>query len=328
MTSNALEQRHMGRLLPTLIGAGGVMLWATETTLITFTTAIPPVQTVALAFVFAALLSPLVWWYTGSKPSEAFRQPLRIWIVIVGSLVGYHFCIYFATQEAPPAAAALLQGTTPLMIVLGSALLPGERVRWWHVVGAFLGFAGVLLLIENGSDVRGTWVDSTFYLSLIGIAAALWGLFAIFSRSLPQVPTSALGVFYAASALICLAAHVALETWVTPSPTEWASIAGLGILPMGIAIYCWDHGIKRGDIQALGAFAYVEPFIGAVLVSLFAQGTIGPVLLLPGLLVVGGAMLASGSLWSRRTPRPSAGFARRAKIAQIVRHLTRPRAGT
>lgn len=289
--------RRAGRLLPSLIGAVGVMLWAAETTLITFTTAIPPVQTVALAFVFAAMLSPLVWWCTGSGPGEAFRQPLRVWLIVVGALVGYHACIYYATQKAPPAAAALLQGTTPLMIVLASGLLPGERLRWWHVVGATLGLAGVVLLIDNGGETSGDWIDARFYLTLIGVAAALWGLYAIVSRSQPDVPTSALGVFYAASALVCLAAHAGLETWVTPSPAEWAAIAGLGILPMGLAIYFWDHGIKRGDIQALGAFAYVEPFIGAVLVALFAKGMLDASLLLPGVLVIGGAMLASANLW-------------------------------
>jgi drug/metabolite transporter (DMT)-like permease len=289
------------RLVPSLIGAVGVMLWAAETTLITFTTAIPPVQTVGLAFVFAALLSPVVWWVTGSGPRAAFRLPASVWIVAVGALVGYHACIYYATQKAPPAAAALLQGTTPLMIVLGSALLPGERLRWWHVAGATFGLVGVLALIDGGES-SGSSPNAAFYLSLIGIAAALWGLYAIFSRSQPDVPSSALGVFYAASAAICLAAHGALETWVTPTGSEWAAIAGLGILPMGLAIYFWDFGIKRGDIQALGAFAYVEPFIGAVLVALFAQGYLDLSLLLPGVLVVGGAVLASASLWNAEEP--------------------------
>jgi drug/metabolite transporter (DMT)-like permease len=300
-----LTSGHSTRLVPSAIGAIGVMLWASETTLITFTTAIPPVQTVGLAFVFAALLSPFVWWLTGSGPRGAFRLPARVWLIAVGALVGYHACIYYATQKAPPAAAAMLQGTTPLMIVLGSALVPGERLRWWHVAGATFGLMGVLMLIDGG-EATGSWPGAAFYLSLIGIAAALWGLYAIFARSQPDVPTSALGVFYAASAAICLAAHGVLESWVTPPGPEWAAIAGLGLFPMGLAIYFWDFGIKRGDIQALGAFAYVEPFIGAVLVALFAHGYLSLSLFLPGVLVVGGAVLASASLWNGEEPDAAA----------------------
>ena len=99
--------------MPTLLGAAGVALWASETTLITFTTAIPPVQTVGLAFVFAALLSPIVWWVTGSDPRDAFRQPAWVWLLTVGALVGYHACIYYATQKAPPAAAACCRARRP-----------------------------------------------------------------------------------------------------------------------------------------------------------------------------------------------------------------------
>jgi drug/metabolite transporter (DMT)-like permease len=284
------------RMLPSILGACGVLLWATETTLITYTTAIPPIQTVALAFAFATLLSPLVWWLTGSSPLVALRFPPWVWLLMVGALVVYHASIYYATQRASPAPAALLQGTTPLVIVIGSALLPGERLRWWHVCGAILGFLGVTMLVETGAE-PGPDSSAMFHLGVIGAAAALWGLYSITSRSLPHVPTAALGAFYAAAAVICFAIHLWMEDWVRPTPREWLAIAGLGLLPMGLALYLWDFGVKHGDIQALGAFAYVEPFIGALLVAVCARGVLGADMLWSGGLVVGGALLASTSLW-------------------------------
>ncbi|GAK69939.1 DMT family transporter [Agrobacterium rubi] len=290
--------KRAGRLTASLIGAVGVILWATETMLVTLTTSIPPLQTVALAFMFSAAMSPAVWFLTGSHPLEAFRQPLRVWVFTVVSLVGYHSCIYYATQQAPPAAAALLQSTTPLMIVLGSAFLPGERLRWWHVIGALLGFVGVTLLVETGGEGASA-SSSFFYLALIGVAAGLWGLYSVVARTLPDVPSSTLGMFYAASAVITFAAHLLLESWVPPQPTEWLAVAGLGIFPMGLAIYFWDFGLKRGDIQALGAFSYVEPFIGAVLVALFTGATLSLSLFWSGLLVVTGAVIASAGLWRK-----------------------------
>lgn len=289
------------RITASLIGAVGVVLWATETTLVTYTTAIPPLQTVAIAFLFAAAMSPLVWLATRTHPLAAFRQPMGVWLLMVGSLVGYHACIYYATQKAPPAAAAFLQGTTPLMIVLGSAFLPGERLRWWHIVGAAMGLGGVLILIDTGGYSSVAEGGAAFYLSLIGGAAALWGLYSVFTRTLPEVPTSTLGVFYAASAVVSFVAHLSLEEWVQPDRAEWLAMAALGCLPMGLAIYFWDHGLKRGDIQALGAFAYVEPFIGAALVATFTTAVFDISLLWSGLLVVGGAIVASASLWQRET---------------------------
>ncbi|WP_337269650.1 DMT family transporter [Oryzifoliimicrobium ureilyticus] len=301
-----MSTRHAtsNRAIATLVGAVGVVLWATETMLVTLTTSIPPLQTVTLSFFFAAAMSPFVWLITGAHPLEAFRQPPRVWVLTVGSLVGYHGCIYYATQQAPPTAAALLQSTTPLIIVLASAFLPGERLRWWHVVGAMIGFLGVLLLVDTAESTSVTH-SSVFYLALIGIAAGFWGLYSVIARLLPDVPSTALGMFYAVSGLITFFAHLTLETWVAPTPLEWIAIAGLGVFPMGLAIYLWDYGLKKGDMQALGAFSYVEPFIGAVFVAICTGVALTLSLLWSGLLVVAGAVIASASLWEKRKAAPT-----------------------
>ncbi|EPE94191.1 DMT family transporter [Rhizobium grahamii] len=297
----------MNRLAASALGALGIVLWASETMLVTYTTAIPPLQTVSIAFLFAAALSPAIWLLTGSHPLQAFRQPIHVWLLSVTSLVGYHGCIYYATQKAPPAAAALLQGTTPLMIVLGSCLLPGEKLRWWHVAGVVVGLCGVLLLIDRGGEAS-IYEGAPFYLALIGVAAALWGLYSVLTRTLAAVPTSALGWFYAASAAVSFSAHLAFESWVRPNVAEWSAMAALGVLPMGLAIYMWDHGMKRGDIQALGAFSYVEPFIGAVLVAIFTSAVLDASLFWSGLLIVGGAALASCGLWTSGSKEKEAGL--------------------
>ena len=141
---------NKGLLLATLIGAVGICLWATETVLVTFTTGLPTLEIVALAFATASLLSPLAWKIGGGSPLDAFRQPLSVWLVTVPCLVLYHACIYYAVHRVPATPAALLHGATPLFIVLGSALLPGERLRWWHLAGAGLGAIGMVWLVDAG----------------------------------------------------------------------------------------------------------------------------------------------------------------------------------
>ena len=285
-----------GRAVATLVGAVGIALWATETALITFTARLPPLQTVALAFGAAALLAPFAWWAARADPLAAFRQPLKVWIVTVGCLVAFHACVYYAVQNAPAAPAALLQGTTPLMIVLGSAFLPGERLRWWHVAGAAVGFGGVLALIsgEGGASASD---NPGFYLALVGIAAALWGIYSLLTRTFADVPTSAMGAFFFGAALLSGLGHLLFEAWIPPSAPEWVAIAALGAFPMGLALYFWDFGLKRGDLQALGGLSYFEPFLGALFVVLVGQGDLRISMVWAGILVVGGAALASRGVW-------------------------------
>ena len=285
------------RRLATIVGSIGIALWATETTLIKFTERLPPLETVALSFAVAAALGILISAALGSNPLAAFRQPRSVWLVTVVALVGYHACIYYAVQNAPALPAALLQGTTPLMIVLGSAFLPGERLRWWHVMGTIVGLAGVVSLVSGEDPLASVSANPAFYLSLVGIAAALWGIYSLATRTFTDVPTSAMGMFFAAAALVAAFGHITIEDWVTPNAGEWAAILGLGAFPMGLALYFWDHGVKRGDIQALGAISYFEPFLGALFVIMVGQGDFHLSLLWAGILVTGGAALASRGVW-------------------------------
>ena len=74
--------------------------------------------------------------------------------------------------------------------------------------------------------------------------------------------------------------------------------AGLG--PVGAAFYLWDHGTKRGDLRVLGASAYAAPLIGTALLLALGHGRPSPGLLLAAVLIVGGALLASGDMLRRR----------------------------
>ena len=62
---------------------------------------------------------------------------------------------------------------------------------------------------------------------------------------------------------------------------------------MGLAFFCWDHGVKHGHIQALGASSYAAPLLSTLVLILF--GFAAPTLnvALACLLITGGAALAS-----------------------------------
>ena len=77
------------------------------------------------------------------------KQPLVAWMVGVGGLFGYHALYFLALRFAPPAEAGLLNYLWPLLIVLFSSLLPGERLAPHHIIGALLGLAGTVLLFAG-----------------------------------------------------------------------------------------------------------------------------------------------------------------------------------
>ena len=180
----------------------------------------------------------------------------------------------------------------PLLIVLFSALLPGERLRWQHVAGGVLGFGGVAAL-ASGRGVAFDAADLPGYLLALG-CAFIWSGYSVLSRRFSRVPTDAVVGFCLVTAMLAVPVHLALEETVWPGSTrEWLAVAGLGLGPVGLAFYAWDHGVKHGDIRLLGIAAYATPVLSTlVLVALgFAPASLA--LALACLMIAGGGGLAA-----------------------------------
>ena len=77
----------------------------------------------------------------------------------------------------------------------------------------------------------------------------------------------------------------------------------LGLLPVGAAFYTWDHGVKHGDIQLLGAASYAAPLLSTFVLILFGEAQATSTLLLSAALITTGAALAALPLFRRLTRR-------------------------
>lgn len=284
----------------TLIGAAAILLWASLALLTTWTPSLPALQLTAMTFTLSALAALALWVSRGGGVARHFRLAPKVWALGVGGLFGYHALYFLALKLAPPLEASLINYLWPLLIVVLSALLPGERMRWFHLAGAGLGLLGTIILILGKGEVG----FETRYLA--GYAAAFacaftWSGYSVLSRRFAAVPTDAVGAFCAATALLSWAGHFAFETSVWPADlTEWLAVAALGLGPVGLAFFCWDHGMKRGDIRALGSMAYAAPLMSTLLLILFGQGEATWQVLAACGLIIGGAVLGTGDL--RRKP--------------------------
>ena len=286
-----------GRLRATLIGGLAALLWATLALLTALTGAVPPFQLVAMAFSVAFLLALGKWLLFRERPGRYLRQPAAVWLVGVTGLFGFHFFYFLALRAAPPVEANLINYSWPLLIVLFSALLPGERLRWWHVAGAAMGLAGTALLIAGGGDLAFRGRHALGYGAAL-CSALVWAGYSVINRRFGAVPTDAVGGFCGATALLAALAHLAFETTAWPAGwTQWAAVLLLGLGPVGAAFFFWDHGTKHGDIRALGAAAYAAPLLSTLLLIAAGLGRPTPAVLAACALVTGGALLAARDLF-------------------------------
>ncbi|MGH6702113.1 MAG: aromatic amino acid exporter YddG, partial [Bradyrhizobium sp.] len=244
----------------TLIGLTAILMWSLLAVLTVATGKTPAFQLAAMTFAIGAAVGFLTWIGRPGAGRALLQSPLA-WMVGIGGLFGYHALYFLALRFAPPAEAGLLNYLWPLLIVLFSSLLPGERLAPHHIIGALLGLAGTILLLtgnRSGSFAPGQLPG----LIAAFVAAFVWAAYSVMSRKLKSVPTDAVAGFCLATALLAALVHRLVEATVWPqTAAQWLAIAALGVGPVGAAFYAWDIGMKRGDIRVLGAASYATPLL-------------------------------------------------------------------
>jgi drug/metabolite transporter (DMT)-like permease len=287
--------------LATFIGLGAIGMWSLLGLMAASTGHVPAFLMNALAFGLSGSVAMVVLAVTGQL--RALRQPPIVWLVGIGGLFGFHFFYFTSLKSAPPVEANLINYTWPLLIVLFSGLLPGERLRLHHVIGTLLGLSGAALIVTKGRSLA-IAPEHLFGYGAAILSALIWATYSVLSRRLSSVPTAAVAGFCLATAVLSGLCHWISEPAIWPQgSTQWLAIVGLGSLPLGLAFFVWDHGIKQGNIQILGAASYLSPLLSTLFLILAGYGRFDWSIGLAAVLITAGALIASKDAFTTRKSR-------------------------
>jgi drug/metabolite transporter (DMT)-like permease len=286
----------MSRATATATGFIAVLLWALLALFTVGSSPTPPLLLNTLCFGIGGIVG-LIWaWVTGSVP-QMRTVPLRVYAFGALALFAYHLLYFSALRLAPAAEAGLIAYLWPLLIVVFSGLLPSETLKAGHVVGAILGFSGAALIISCGGAGLSTEYLPGYLLALL--AAFTWAGYSVLSRLVGSAPTASVAVFCIVTSALSFPLHLLFEETILPTTAiGWASIAGLGLGPVGFAFYVWDIGCKHGDIQLLGTSSYAAPLLSTLVLILAGIAAPSMTLLWATLLITGGAIIAARASFS------------------------------
>ncbi|WP_027486904.1 aromatic amino acid exporter YddG [Allorhizobium undicola] len=292
------------KIKATLIGFSAILMWSFLALMTAASGKMPPFQLSAICFAIGALPG-LFTFLLRPQRLRLLNQPAKVWVVGIAGLFGYHFLYFTALRNAPAVEAGLIAYLWPLLIVFGSALLPGERLRWYHGAGAVAGLCGTVLIVgKNGFHFDPAYA---FGYGAAFLCAFTWSGYSLITRRFEAASTDVVTGFCLATSLLSLVCHLGLEETIWPeSLSQWLAVAGLGLLPVGAAFYAWDFGVKNGDIQILGAASYAAPLLSTLILILF--GYAEPDLRIAAAcgLITGGAVLAASDMFRRKAPSPAA----------------------
>ncbi|MCJ8144579.1 DMT family transporter [Ancylobacter sp. A5.8] len=246
-------------------------------------------QLVVMRYVFGSLVAFIVFRAMRTRWPDWRTVRPHAWrsVVVAATAV----CFFYALSVLPLAVVLALSFTSPIFIALFAALLLGERPGGAVLAALTLGVIGVIVVLWDELARANAGANGLGIAAAIGSAVTYaLSMVTLKSRAARDpLPTIVL-LQNALSGL--LVAPLGLMGWSTPSATELALFALIGLLgTAGHLCMAWAYG--RADASRLGVLEYTA-FVWAVAIGLFAFGEVPSVSTLSGAaLIVGGALLAS-----------------------------------
>jgi len=171
----------MSRNRATMIGFSAVLMWSFLALFTIGSAPVPPFLLNALCFAIGGGIG-LIW--TARRGFGVLRGvSWRVYAFGSLALFGYHALYFTAFRLAPSAETGLIAYLWPLFIVLLSGLLPGERLRPLHVIGALVAFAGAGLILMNRGNASAGSIP-ILGLGLAFMCALVWTAYSVLSRRL------------------------------------------------------------------------------------------------------------------------------------------------
>ena len=196
--------------------------------------------------------------------------------------------------------ASILQAT-PLFVTLGAAILLGEKVGWRRWSAIFIGFLGVIIILQPG-------YGSFQLASLLGLAAVLClALRDVVTRDMAtEIPTLTV-TFYACLAMGS-AGFIAYPFFGTPiMPTTFEAILLVCAAIIGLTGYFLIVlATRKGDVSVIAPFRYSRLLFSLGLASLI----LGEMLTLP--ILLGGLLIVSSGIYT---------FGRERRLVKIQKSL-------
>lgn len=273
----------------TLGGFAAILLWSSTTLIMSFTASVPPILFLSMANVASFSVLSTRWISKGTNPLPYFTGHPKILLWTMFGLGFQSLCLTYSIRMVPVVEANLINYLWPMLTVLAVSFLPDQKLRPEYLIGALIGFAGVVLVVQKDGGLM-IDLEAGHFVAFTGAAA--WAVYSAGTRLIKQHPGDYNTAAFLCNSVLLFCAHQVLETpWVFDF-NIFLLIALLGTMS-GAAYLLWDGAMKHGHAQIVSVASNSMPLLSTLYLIGFGQAPFTPAVLGAALLILFGTLLAS-----------------------------------
>jgi drug/metabolite transporter (DMT)-like permease len=279
-----------------LLALSGILFWSTMATAFKLSLRELNFASLLLYSTAFSLLALAIVISVQRKWSELMRQSRREWLhsLLMGALnpALYYFILFRAYELLPAQEALVLNYTWPVMLILLSIPLLGQRLGWLQGLAVLLSFAGILVIGTQGRLATLQFSHLTGDLMAMG-SSVIWALFWIYNVRSGADPVVKLFMNFVPGFLLVLIISLLLGFPLQlPDVGSLLATAYIGFFEMGITFVVWLMALKSArNTQSVSQLVFLSPFLSLLWISLFVGEKIHPATLIGLLLIVVGILL-------------------------------------
>ena len=252
--------------------------------------ALPSFETLALSSSFAAIFLFAVNRRSKTLTCDAGKIFTSASLGFLGLFL-YSAFLYYGLERLTSQEACVLNYLWPLMIVLFSCPVLGEKLTRRKLLAVGMSFAGVVVIMLGNASIQNFSADKFAGALSCIIAAACYGLFSVLNKKIRLEQKFAMMIIWATTAICAFVAGFATENWSMPNAEQLFGLLWLGVMINALAYLTWALALENSaDTARTANLAYLVPIL-AVFVSTFVFGEELSATVIPALILILGGIL-------------------------------------
>ena len=252
-----------------------------------------PLQIMTMRFVVAYIV---LWCLYPKVEKTTFKDNLGIFVLSLFGNTIYFLFENNALQYTLAANVSIIVASAPIWTaILAHFFSKGEKIRRNTIYGSALAFAGVALVVFNGTIV----LKFNPLGDILSLGAALcWAVYSIIVvryvnkySSFFLMRRSTLCALITSVPMLIISGQMDMPFECLLQKDTLFSIIFLGVLGSGVSYVLWNMATRILGVIKVNAYIYVNPFVTMITAGIFlgepvtAMGIIGAVMIIGGVVL-------------------------------------------